>query len=199
MRVASSSCFSIRNVSRVASMSRHPRSRQVRSTASSRVLIRVRRAARSSASTGILRRPIVAPMLELVRQEMCSSHAGVGVFTDRGSRSRRTAVGQSSAVARWLSPRKEPSVVRQSAPGQSCDTDGSRVQKRRNSQTAWSSATILCQVTQNDASWYRYRPTASISSMNFRERPSSPKKSELIQPAAVPARDRASHVQPGLA
>jgi integrase len=61
-----------------------------RTTASSRVLIRVRRAARSSASTRILRRPILAPMLELVRQEMCSFHAGVGVFTDRRSRSRRT-------------------------------------------------------------------------------------------------------------
>src|SRR5437899_1872791 len=61
MHAASSSCFSFRKVSRVGPLSRHSRSR-----ASSRVLIRARRAARSSASTGILRRQIVAGYTQLL-------------------------------------------------------------------------------------------------------------------------------------
>jgi hypothetical protein len=68
MRAASSSCFSFKKVSRVASPSRQ--ATQSHSRASIRVLIRVRRAARTSASTGIRRRPIVTPLLEVVAHEM---------------------------------------------------------------------------------------------------------------------------------
>jgi hypothetical protein len=65
MRAASSSSFSFWNVSRAPSLSRHTDSR-----ASSRALMRVRRAAMISVSTGILRRRIVAPTLEVFARDV---------------------------------------------------------------------------------------------------------------------------------